>query len=179
MLMLQLTGLSGAGKSTLAEALQKSLRDKGFAAEVIDGDQYRKTLCKDLGFSAADRIENIRRLAAVAHALQQQGSIAIIAAINPFEALRKEVAERFGAKTIWVRCDLAILIQRDTKGLYRKALLPDDDPQKLRHFSGVSDPFEEPLAPDLVIDTGTTDLETSKQRLLSYVLATVNVNGCR
>jgi adenylylsulfate kinase len=178
MLILQLTGLSGAGKSTLADTLKKDLEDKGLAAEVIDGDRYRKTISRDLGFSAADRKENIRRLAAVANTFRQQGIIAIIAAINPFEETRKEVAQRFGAKTIWVRCDLEILIQRDTKGLYRKALLPETDPQKIRNLSGINDPFETPSAPDLVIDTGSTDFETSKQSLLSFVLTAVKACSC-
>lgn len=178
MLILQLTGLSGAGKSTLAEALKKSLEERGFPAEVIDGDRYRKSISKDLGFSAADRKENIRRLAAVAHTIRQQGIIAIIAAINPFEETRKEIVQTFGAKTIWLRCDLAILIKRDPKDLYRKALLPDSDPQKICNLSGVNDPYETPTAPDLVIDTGITDLETSKQTLLSFVLTTVNTTSC-
>ena len=178
MFILQLTGLSGAGKSTLAEALKKSLEERGLGAAVIDGDRYHQTISKDLGFSAADRKENIRRLAAVANSFQQQGIIAIMAAINPFEEIRTEVAERYGAKTVWVRCDLAILIQRDTKGLYRKALLPADDPQKIRNLSGINDPYETPVAPDLIIDTGATDLETSKHTLLAFVLTAVNAISC-
>jgi adenylylsulfate kinase len=173
MLILQLTGLSGAGKSTLAEALKRCLEERGFPSEVIDGDRYRQSISKDLGFSAADRKENIRRLAAVANTFRQQGIIAIMAAINPFEETRREVAQTFGAKTIWLRCDLAILVKRDPKGLYWKALLPDSDPQKIRNLSGVNDPYETPAAPDLVIDTGITDLETSKQTLLAFVLTTM------
>lgn len=173
MLILQLTGLSGAGKSTLAFALKKGLDEKGLAAEVIDGDVYRQTTCKDLGFSAADRKENMRRLAGVANGFYQQGVIAIIAAINPYEEIRKEISETIGAKIIWVRCDLQILIQRDTKGLYQKAFLPDDHPQKIRNLSGINDPYELPSAPDLVIDTGVMNVTESGHCLLSFVLSSL------
>lgn len=170
MLMLQFTGLSGAGKTTLAERLQQDLEERGLAATVIDGDVYRKTVCKDLGFSAADRKENIRRLATVASTFCRQGTIAIIAAINPYEESRCEIKERYKALTIWLRCPLPVLLERDTKGLYRKALLPDHDPQKIFNLTGINDPYEEPLSADLVIDTGATDVASASKELLLFVL---------
>ena len=170
MLLLQFTGLSGSGKTTLAAKLQQELAERGIAATVIDGDVYRQTLCKDLGFSAADRKENIRRLAAVANDFCRQGPVAIIAAINPFEESRREIKERYDALTIWLRCSLPILIKRDPKGLYRKALLPDGDPQKILHFTGISAPYEEPQAADFVIDTGATDVALASRELLHFVL---------
>ncbi|RYZ44848.1 MAG: adenylyl-sulfate kinase [Chitinophagaceae bacterium] len=175
MLLLQFTGLSGAGKSTLAQKLQGDLVSRGIAATVIDGDVYRKTLCKDLGFSAADRKENMRRLASIANDYRLQGIIAIIAAINPFEESRQEIKEQSGALTIWIHCPLPILFERDPKGLYRKALLPDDDPQKIFNLTGVSDPYDEPKDADLVIDTSKTSVDEASRQLLSFVLTTLNV----
>lgn len=175
MLILQLTGLSGAGKTTLATNLQKHLRAKGMAAEVIDADHYRKTVSRDLGFTAADRKENIRRLLALACTFRQQGIIAILAAINPFEESRREASNRYGAKTVWVYCDLDILVQRDTKGLYHKALLPDGHPEKIYNLSGINDLYEAPGKPDLLIDTGKTDEARAGTELLQFVLSLLPV----
>jgi adenylylsulfate kinase len=174
MFIIQMTGLSGAGKSTLASTLKTQLEAKGIPTEVIDADEYRKSLCKDLEFSAEDRMENIRRLASVADHYRQSGVLPIIAAINPYEEVRSEIRERLGAKTIWIRCDLNLLIQRDPKGLYKKAMLPDDDPEKIRNLTGVNDPYEPPESADLVIDTGNADVETSTKQLLFYVLTLLN-----
>jgi adenylylsulfate kinase len=170
MFIIQMTGLSGSGKSTLALALKAHLEAINVAAEVIDADVCRKTICKDLGFSAADRKENIRRLADVAFSLQNKGVLAIIAAINPFEDVRAELRERFAAKTIWVRCDLNTLIQRDPKGLYKKALLPDNDSEKIWNLTGVNDIYEVPKSVELIIDTGKTDVETSGRKLFAYAI---------
>jgi adenylylsulfate kinase len=177
MFIIQMTGLSGAGKSTLATALKQQLEAIGVAAEVIDADSYRQTICKDLGFSAADRRENIRRLGRIANDYKQKGIVAIIAAINPFEDTRAELREQYGARTIWIRCDLGLLIKRDTKGLYRKALLPDNDPEKIWNLSGVNDPYEVPLHANLVIDTGQADIKTSTQQLITYVNAQINARS--
>ena len=169
MFIIQMTGLPGAGKSTLASALKSELEARGIAAEVIDADEYRKSLCKDLAFSPSDRVENIRRLATIADQYRQRGILSIIAAINPYEEVRSELRERLGAKTVWVRCDLEQLIRRDPKGLYKKAMLPDDDPEKISNLSGVNDPFEFPVSADLVIDTSNADVETSINQLLMYL----------
>ncbi|MGZ3836951.1 MAG: adenylyl-sulfate kinase [Flavisolibacter sp.] len=170
MLILQMTGLSGAGKTTLAFALKKGLEENGYAATVLDGDAFRKGACKDLGFSAADRRENIRRMALVADSLRQQGMVAILAAINPFEDIRSALRQELGARTIWVHCDLEVLIKRDTKGLYQKALLPDGTPGKIHNLTGVNDPYEIPRDPDLVIDTTHAGPGLSQARLLEYVM---------
>ena len=170
MLLLQFTGLSGAGKSTLAGALQRKLEANGISTVVVDGDVYRRTLCRDLGFSAADRKENIRRLAREAHLFCRRGTVAILAAINPYEETRQEVAQLYGAKTVWVRCATEILVRRDPKGLYRKALLPAGHPEKIDNLSGINDPYEPPPAPDLVLDTGHSPVADSVQALFSFVL---------
>jgi adenylylsulfate kinase len=108
MLLLQMTGLSGAGKSTIAQGAQRLLEARGLKVEIIDGDEYRKVICKDLGFSEEDRKENIRRLSFIGNVLARNDVIAIIAAINPYEEIRKEV-ERSSkhVRTIWIHCALA------------------------------------------------------------------------
>lgn len=163
MLLIQLTGLSGSGKSTIARGVKRRLEEKGFRIEVIDGDQYRKILCPDLGYSKEDRNENIRRLGFVANLLATQGIIAILAAINPYEKIREEL-KAYGqhVKTVWIQCDLETLFLRDTKQLYKKALLPEDHPEKISNLSGVNDPFEIPANPDLII---RTDMETERKSI--------------
>lgn len=170
MLLVQLTGLSGAGKTTLAENVRLSLEEQGLKAVVLDGDAYRKTLCSDLGFSREDRCENIRRLGKAAHGYVVNGHIAIIAAINPFEEVRRELQEKYDAQTVWIKCDLGILLQRDTKGLYKRALLPDDDPAKIFNLTGINDVYELPLAADLIIDTGNEMPEQSASALFQFIL---------
>lgn len=152
-MIIQLTGLSGAGKSTLAVGVKPLLEKHSLKVEIIDGDVYRKTLCRDLGFSKEDRMENIRRLGEVAWSFKNRADIIMIAAINPFEAIRNELKLKYGSKTIWVKCEIPVLLERDTKGLYKRALLHDDHPDKLFNLTGVNDTYEIPVAPDLVIDT--------------------------
>lgn len=169
MFMIQLTGLPGAGKTTLAFALKTYLEKAGIAVEVLDGDACRQTICKDLGFSASDRRENIRRLARTADVYCKKGILTIIAAINPFEDIRKEVKKMFGAKTVWVHCNREVLIKRDPKGLYRRAFLPDNDPEKIWNLSGVNDIYETPLTADIIIDTTHASREASLHQLLNYI----------
>lgn len=138
--------------------------------EIVDGDEYRKTICNDLGFSKEDRHENIRRLATVAYSLAGSGIIAIIAAINPFELVRKELKEKYAAKTAWIKCDLDILLKRDTKGLYKRALLPDDHPDKIFNLTGVNDIYEVPLSADITIDTGNETAARSADKLYQFIL---------
>ncbi|NCD70232.1 adenylyl-sulfate kinase [Mucilaginibacter agri] len=173
MLLLQTTGLSGAGKTTLSNLVRARLAKLNLNCIVIDGDTYRQSLCKDLGFSQADRIENIRRLGAEAHRHAQQGTIAIIAAINPFEQSRRELGEMYGAKTIWVDCAMQTLIARDTKGLYKRALLLNNHPKKLNNLTGVNDIYEAPENPDLHICTHLLTPEEACERMLNFILATL------
>ncbi|MCX6205017.1 MAG: adenylyl-sulfate kinase [Bacteroidetes bacterium] len=169
----QFTGLSGAGKTTLANATAQLFADKGIPIEIIDGDVYRKTICKDLGFSKEDRMENIRRLGLAAHPFSIQNKIVIISAINPYEEVRKELAVHFGAKTIYIKCGIDILTQRDTKGLYRRALLPDGHPDKLLHFTGINDRYEEPSNPDLVIETNLETIQASSEKIYNFILPSI------
>lgn len=174
MILIQLTGLSGAGKSTIAHGVKTKLESLGHAVEVIDGDEYRKSLCKDLGFSRADRNENIRRLGFVGCKLVQFKVIVILAAINPYEEVRKELKQRSPAvKTVWVDCDLDTLRQRDTKGLYYRAFLDDGHKDKLRNLTGVNDPYEIPEDADLILHTNRETEEESMQKLFDYILANI------
>jgi adenylylsulfate kinase len=174
MLFIQLTGLSGSGKSTIANGVKALLQSSGFGVEVIDGDVYRKKLCPDLGFSKEDRNENIRRLGFVSSKFAEHGIISILAAINPYEEIRKELS-LYGShvKTVWINCDLDILIKRDTKQLYKKAMLPDDHPDKVKNLTGVNDPFETPENADLVINTGNESEEASIKILYDYIVEMV------
>lgn len=174
MIFVQLTGLSGAGKTTIANAVGKALRDLGHKAEVIDGDEYRKGLCRDLGFSRADRAENIRRLGFVGLTLAKNDVIAIMAAINPYDDLRQQMRNSSSlVRTVWIRCGLDTLVERDVKGLYRRAFLSDDDPEKIHNLTGVNDTFDTPKDPDLIIDTGTEVAEVSSVKLLEFILSEI------
>lgn len=168
MIILQMTGLSGAGKTTLALGLQQQLMQLNIAAEVIDADLYRKTINKDLGYSIVDRKENIRRLGVIADGLAQKNIVAIIAAINPYEDVRQELKEKYKAKLVWVNCSIPVLVKRDTKGLYRRALLPDNDPQKITNLTGINDPYEIPVSAELTLDTGNTTIDFCMQQLLQF-----------
>ena len=170
-MIIQLTGLSGAGKTTLAMGVKSLLEKHSLNIEIVDGDAYRKTLCKDLGFSKEDRMENIRRLGKAAWSFKEKADIIMIAAINPFEAIRNELTKKYGTKTVWIKCDLPVLIERDTKGLYRRALLNDEHPDKIFNLTGVNDTYEIPAEPDLVIDTSIETAAQSVQKFYEFLLS--------
>jgi adenylylsulfate kinase len=156
------TGLSGAGKSTLAELVAAELRKRGRRVEILDGDEVRTNLSKGLGFSKEDRDTNIRRIGYVCKLLARNGVIAISAAISPYREIRDEVRaqhERFFEA--YIRCPLDTLVERDVKGLYKKAIKGE-----IANFTGVSDPYEEPLKPEIVIDSSRETREESLRRLL-------------
>lgn len=169
--LIQLTGLSGSGKTTLALGLQQWLQRRGHHLEVIDGDVYRNRPGWNLGFSREDRCENIRRLGFAAHGFVLQGVPALISAINPYASARAELKERYGARTVYISCALPVLMQRDTKGLYRRAMLPDSHPDRVRSLTGVSDPYEEPHDADLVLHTDRESPEVSIDRLGVWFLS--------
>lgn len=156
------TGMSGAGKSTLANLVAEELRTRGHRVEVLDGDEVRTNLSKGLGFSKEDRDTNIRRIGYVARLLARNGVVAISAAISPYRDVRDEIRrqhERF--YEVYVKCPLEKLVERDVKGLYKKALAGE-----IPHFTGVSDPYEEPLSPELIIESHRETIQDSLQRLL-------------
>jgi len=168
-MLIQLTGLSGAGKTTISNEVKKNLESKGIVVEILDGEAYRQTINKDLGFSKEDRFRNIRRLGELGYSIVQQNKIAIIAAINPYEEIRKELAQNYGAKTVWIYCPIGIIMQRDTKGLYKRALLSDDNPDKIFNLTGINDVFEEPENADLIIDTGKNSIHKASEKLVRFI----------
>ena len=169
-MIIQFCGLSGAGKTTLARLTEKELTRRGYTVEIIDGDYYRETLCKGLDFSKEDRKENLRRMSFVAAQLSKHGIISIICAINPFEETRKEISRQYAyVKTVFVDCTLSALRTRDPKGLYRKAFLPDDHPEKIKNLTGVNDIFEIPQNPDLHIQTDKENVFDCMNRIVQLV----------
>jgi adenylyl-sulfate kinase len=166
---LWLTGLSGAGKTTLAGLIATKLRARGVSVEVLDGDEVRTNLSKGLGFSKEDRDINIRRIGYVCRLLSRNGVATLSAAISPYGGIRDEVrrgVEQDGAAFIevFVKCPIAVLAERDVKGLYKKALAGE-----LKGFTGVSDPYEEPLVPDVVVETDRESVDFSVNKILQHL----------
>jgi adenylylsulfate kinase len=162
-----MTGLSGSGKSTLAVSLEKTLWGRGIHAFVLDGDNVRHGLNKDLGFSPADRTENIRRIGEVAKLFTEAGVINITAFISPYRADR-DLARKLMANgdfiEVFVDCPIDVCEQRDPKGLYRKARAG-----QIPEFTGVSAPYEAPLSPEIVVNTGTQNELESLNIILRYL----------
>ena len=167
--ILWFTGLSGAGKSTLSENLLRFFRERGFRVELLDGDEVRTNLSRGLGFSKEDRDTNIRRIGYVARLLARNGVIAITAAISPYREIRDEVraaARQDGADfvEVFANATLDALVERDVKGLYKKALAGE-----IANFTGVSDPYEAPENPEIEVRTDSESIEESTDRILSYL----------
>ena len=154
-----MTGLSGAGKSTLATCLAGVFREREIQVELLDGDLFRSHLSKGLGFSKEDRDTNVRRMGYVCELLNRHGIVAIVAAIAPYRDTRKEVREMCEGRyvEVYLSCPFDALIQRDKKGLYKRAMTGE-----LKQFTGVSDPYEPPIHPELVLHT---DIETPQENL--------------
>ena len=171
-MIIQFCGLSGSGKTTLAFNVKRLLQQRNINVEIIDGDEYRKELCADLKFSKEDRNQNIRRLAFVASKLSQYKIVAIICAINPYEDIRREISSKYkDVRTVFIDCDLDVLIQRDTKGLYKKALLPEGHPEKIHNLTGINDPFDIPAMPDLIISSHKESIDESTEKLVQFILS--------
>ena len=163
---LWMTGLSGAGKTTLTTALVKELHERGVSIEVLDGDEVRTNLSKGLGFSKEDRDTNVRRIGYVSRLLSRNGVGVITAAISPYRSIRDEIrraTEADGATFIevYVKCPIEVLAERDVKGLYKKALAGE-----IKEFTGVSDPYEEPFAPAVIVYTDRETVSQSARRIL-------------
>ena len=163
------TGLSGAGKSTLANAVEKRLYALGHHTYLLDGDNVRHGLSRDLGFTPADRVENIRRVAEVAHLMVDAGLIVLVAFISPFREERRMARERFGAGEfieVFVDAPLAVCEGRDAKGLYAKARAG-----RLLNFTGVDSPYEPPESPEIHVHSDAEGLETMVEQVVAKVLA--------
>jgi adenylylsulfate kinase len=160
------TGLSGAGKTTISEIVERELRDRGSRVEVLDGDVVRENLSKGLGFSKEDRDTNIRRIAFVADLLSRNGVPVITAAISPYRELRDEARELMGERFIevFVKASVEVCAERDVKGLYEKAFKGE-----IKEFTGVSDPYEPPLSPELTLDTEHDSAEEDAAKVLALL----------
>jgi len=159
------TGMSGTGKSTLSKLVANRLSEAGSKVEVLDGDVMRTTSCCGLGFTKQDREENIRRIGFVCELLSRNSVIAIAAAISPYRAGRDELRARIlNFVEIYMKCPIEVLIERDVKGLYKKALAGE-----IPSFTGISDPYEAPLNPDIVIDSSVESPEESADKILQQL----------
>ena len=157
------TGLSGAGKSTLAEIIKQRLSERGRHVEVLDGDEVRTHLSKGLGFSKEDRDTNIKRIAFVAKLLTRNGVATISAAIAPYREARAWARQEIGNFVeVYVKCPLQVCRQRDVKGLYKLV-----DEGKIKNFTGVDDPYEEPENPEVVVETDKESTEESVQKIFA------------
>jgi adenylylsulfate kinase len=156
------TGLSGAGKSTISEAIAPLLRARGRKVEILDGDVVRTNLSKGLGFSKEDRDTNILRIGFVAHLLSRNGVVAITAAISPYRDIRDQNRALIGDFIeVYAKCPLEELVRRDVKGLYEKAIRGE-----IPNFTGVSDPYEEPLNPEVTVETDKETVDESVAKIL-------------
>jgi adenylyl-sulfate kinase len=171
-LTLWFTGLSGAGKSTIAEIVEARLRQRGLRVETLDGDVVRTNLSKGLGFSKEDRDTNIRRIAFVADLLSRNGVVAITAAISPYREIRDEARATMGGRfvEIFVKASVDECARRDVKGLYEKAFKGE-----IKEFTGVSDPYEPPLDPEVTLDTEVETPEQSAGKVLAYLDSRVQI----
>ncbi len=161
------TGLSGAGKSTLSQPIAERLKQLGHRVEILDGDIVRTNLSKGLGFSKEDRDTNIRRIGFVSNLLSRNGVVAITAAISPYRAVRDEVRSMItndgaGFVEVYVHCPIDVLAERDVKGLYKKALAGE-----IKNFTGVSDPYEAPVAPEVVVDSSQESVDASVDKIIT------------
>src|SRR5678810_1084689 len=160
------TGLSGAGKSTLSELVAAELKKRGKYVEILDGDEVRTNLSKGLGFSKEDRDTNIRRIGYVSRLLSRNGVGVIASAISPYREVRDEVRQSITSDgsefiEVYVQCPIPVLAERDVKGLYKKALAGE-----IKEFTGVSDPYEEPLQPEVIVSTNQETVEESAHKII-------------
>ena len=161
------TGLPSSGKSTLARRVEEVLLERGMNVEVLDGDEVRENLSKGLGYSKEDRDTNIRRIGFVAKLLSRNGTVAITAAISPYREVRDEMRRAIGRFVeVYVACPIDVLKERDVKGLYKKALAGE-----IKHFTGVDDPYEPPLKPEVVVASDRESVDESVARIVATLEA--------
>ncbi len=165
--VLWFTGLSGSGKSTLANAVEKTLFDMDYNVTVLDGDNVRHGLCSDLGFTKDDRHENLRRIGEVAKLFVESGTIVLAAFVSPYREDRELVRSRLphgDFYEVFCECDLSVCEERDPKGLYKKARSGE-----IENFTGVSAPYEEPIKPDMVVNTSSLSVEEEVEHIISNI----------
>lgn len=161
------TGLPCSGKSAVADRVAEILRSHNLRVERLDGDVVRKSLCRDLGFSKKDRDENIHRVTFVAKLLTRNGVAVLTSFISPYREIRDEARREIGEFIeVYVKCPLEVCMSRDVKGMYQKALRGE-----IKEFTGISDPYEEPLHPELILETDRETLEESARKVIDYLKA--------
>ncbi|WP_044500498.1 adenylyl-sulfate kinase [Nostoc sp. PCC 7107] len=160
------TGLSGAGKTTISSQVELELRSQGYKVELLDGDLVRQHLSKGLGFSKADRDENIRRIGFIANLLTRNEVIVLVSVISPYRQVREEVRQHIGSFVeVFVNAPLEVCEMRDVKGLYKKARSGE-----LKNFTGIDDPYEQPLNPEVECRTDQENLTDSVTKVLEYLV---------
>lgn len=161
-----LTGLPASGKSTIATKLESTLREQGLKVEILDGDEVRRNLSPDLGFSKADRETHASRVVFVSKLLSRNGVAVIVALISPFRKFRESAREKIGSFVeVYTKCPVEVCIQRDPKGLYKKALAGE-----IKDLTGVQDPYEEPSNPEIVIDTEKLEVDESVKQITGVLV---------
>lgn len=156
------TGLPCSGKTTIADAVDKELQGRGLKVESLDGDEIRRHLCSDLGFSKKDRDTNIRRMGFIAKLLSRNDVVTLGAFVSPYNEVREHLRSEIDTFIeVYVRCPVKVCIERDVKGMYKKALAGE-----IQNFTGVSDPYEEPVNPEIVVDTDKETVEESVAKVL-------------
>ncbi|WFO75997.1 adenylyl-sulfate kinase [Desulfurococcaceae archaeon MEX13E-LK6-19] len=162
------TGLSGSGKTTIAKGVMEKLRKEGYRVELLDGDWVRKTINPDAGFTREERRRHLLRVAWIARLLARNGVIVLCSFVSPYRSVRKEIREIIEEEVpfieVYVKCSLEECIRRDPKGLYKKALRGE-----IPHFTGISDPYEEPENPDLIVDTEHNTIEENVKKVMEKI----------
>jgi len=166
--VLWFTGLPSSGKTTLARVMADKLKDLGIKVELLDGDEVRKSLSPDLGFSKTDREIHAQRVAYLCKLLSRNGIVSIVSLISPYRASRKQAREHIGDGflEVWTKCSLEACINRDVKGLYKRAM-----EGKISDMTGVQDPYEEPVGNELTIDTEHNPIDKCAAMILQYLAA--------
>ena len=169
------TGLPGSGKTTLAKGVAEKLREKGFRVEVIDGDWARKTISLGAGFTREERRIHLHRIAWVARLLARNGVIILCSFVSPYREVRRMIREIIEEEApfveIYVECPLEECIRRDPKGLYKKALRGE-----IKHFTGISDPYEPPENPDIIVNTVLYSVQENIEKIMNYISTRFNID---
>jgi len=156
------TGLPCSGKTTISEIVERELRERGLNVEALDGDEVRKNLSKDLGFSKEDRDTHLRRIGFIAKLLTRNHIATLAAFVSPYQELRSHLRSEIGSFVeVYVKCPVEVCIQRDVKGMYKKALAGE-----IQNFTGISDPYEEPVKPEIIVETDKETAPESAQKVL-------------
>lgn len=162
-----LTGLPGSGKTTLGKTLHEQFSTLGIKSEMLDGDELRKIISSELGFSKEDRVTHLKRVTYLCELLNRNDVVTIVALISPYRESRLYARNRIGYFVeVWVKCPIEVCISRDPKGLYKKASLG-----RIKSLTGVNDPYEEPLNPEVIVDTESQSVTSGTETIMNYLIS--------